>query len=243
MERNKEYVFEGWNNKAVLLFHGATSGSSQLRPYANYLNCLGYTVYGVNLAGHGTRKEDLASIQYQDIIDKAESDYAKVKSKYEKIFVSGLSLGGLTTLYLASQHPELSGIIPLAAGIFIVENSFFGSKYDSEYIHRPVGGKVGLYKQYHIHYEYVPTNFFDKMSDMIKNFIENDLAQKIVSPALIIHPLNDSTVYSKSANFIFDNISSTDKELLLPQNGEHIFVLSEYRYDVFEKIASFLSQH
>jgi carboxylesterase len=81
------------------------------------------------------------------------------------------------------------------------------------------------------------------MNDMIKNFIENDLVKKIVSPALIIHPLNDSTVYSKSANFIFDNISSTDKELLLPQNGEHIFVLSEYRYDVFEKIASFLSQH
>jgi carboxylesterase len=243
MERNKEYVFEGWNNKAVLLFHGATSGSSQLRPYANYLNCLGYTVYGMNLAGHGTTKENLASIQYQDIINKAENDYKVVKSKYEKVFVSGLSLGGLTTLYLASNHPEISGIIPLAAGIYIVENSFFGSDYNSEYIHRPTQGKVGLYKQYHIHYEYIPTNFFEEIDDMIKNFLENNLAEKITSPALIIHPLNDSTVYSKSANYIYDSISSVDKELVLPENGEHIFVLSEYRYDVFEKIANFLAKH
>lgn len=240
MEKNKGYVFEGWREEAVLLLHGATSGASQLRPLANYLNCLGYWVYGVNLAGHGTTKEDLAKTTYLDLIAKAEADYQKVKKRHEKIFVSGLSLGGLLTVYLAAAHNDIAGIVPMATALDFVETCLFAQKHDTEYIHRPTGGKVGLYKQYHIHYEDVPSCFPQAMFDLADNFRDKNLVENITSPALIIHTKDDSTIYAKSSEYVYNHIRSTDKELCLFDSGEHLFVLSEQRYDPFDKIADFL---
>jgi carboxylesterase len=243
MFRNKEYVFQGWNGKAVLLFHGVTSGASQLRPLANYLNCMGYTVYGVNHAGHGTTESDLHNTTYQDLINKAEEDYQKIHSKYEKVFVSGLSLGGLTTLYLAARHPEIAGIIPMAAAVNILPGSMFDKEYTTEYMHRPTDGKTGMYKQYHVHYEYVSTKFLKEVKKYIQNFKEHNYINKIISPALIIHALDDSSVDPSSAKFIYDNISSTKKQLMLLETGEHVFVLNESRYEPFEKTAEFLARY
>lgn len=243
VEKNREYVFPGWNGQAVLLLHGATSGSSLLRTLANYLNCLGYTVYGVNLAGHGGTKEELEKTTYLDLIEKAEADYAKIRAKHEKVFVAGLSLGGLLTLYLAAAHPDIPGIIPMAAALDFVETSMFGQKHDTQYIHRPTTGKVGLYKQYHVHHEYVPRAFIQTMHDLANDFRARSLAEKVTSPALIVHTKDDSIVYPKSSQYVYDHIASTDKELAIYENGEHLFVMTEQRYEPFDKIADFLAKH
>ncbi|MEL7570860.1 MAG: alpha/beta fold hydrolase [Eubacteriaceae bacterium] len=238
MFRNKEYIFNGWNNKAVMLIHGATSGSSQLRPLANFLNCHGYTVYGVNLAGHGTTKEDLAKTKYEDIIDKAEKDFEKMKAKnYDKLFVAGISLGGLTAAYLAASHPELSGFATYAAGLMPIGEvpPGMGEATGTDYVYRTMEGKVGLYRQYHVHYEYIPIGFYKQIGAMGRNFMENNMSEKITAPALIVHTLDDTIVYPKSSEYLYEHIKSKDKELLMMDVGEHLFVLSEYRYEPFEK--------
>lgn len=245
MFRNKEYVFNGWNNKAVMLIHGATSGSSQLRPLADYLNCHGYTVYGVNLAGHGTTKEDLAKTEYQDIIDKANKDYENIKSKnYEKVFVAGISLGGLTAAYLAANYPEIDGFVTYAAGLMPISEvpPGMGEPTGTDEVFRTMDGKAGLYKQYHVHYEYIPKSFYKVIGAMGRKFIEENLAKKITSPALIVHTLDDSMVYPKSSEYLYENISSKDKELLMMDKGEHLFVLNEYRYEPFEKTLNFFNR-
>lgn len=245
MFRNKEYVLNGWNNKAVMLIHGATSGSALLRPLANYLNCNGYTVYGVNLAGHGTTKEDLAKTQYQDIIDKANKDYENIKAKnYEKVFVAGISLGGLTTAYIASSHPDLDGFATYAAGLMPVGEipPGMGEAADGEYVFRTMEGKAGMYRQFHVHYEYIPLSFYKKMGAMCRKFMEENLAEKITSPALITHTLDDSMVYPKSSEYLYEHINSKDKELLMMDKGEHLFVLNEYRYEPFEKTLDFFNR-
>jgi len=245
MFRNKEYVLNGFNNKAVMLIHGATSGSALLRPLANYLNCNGYTVYGVNLAGHSTTKEDLAKTKYTDIIEKAEKDYTNIKSKnYDKLFVAGISLGGLTTAYLASNHADLDGFATYAAGLMPIGEipPGMGEAAGSDYVYRTMEGKTGMYKQFHVHYEYIPVSFYKKMSAMCRKFLDENLAKKITAPALIVHALDDSMVYAKSSEYLYENISSKDKELLLMDKGEHLFVLNEYRYEPFEKTLEFFNK-
>ncbi len=245
MLKNKEYIFNGWNDKAVLLFHGATSGSALLRPFANYLNCNGYTVYGVNLAGHGTTKEDLAKITYRDIIDKAEADYVKIKSDFNKVYVAGISLGGLTTAYLASNHPEIPAFVTFAAGMLLSGDvpKGMGESFDSDYVFRTMADKKGMYKQYHVHYEYIPLNFYAKLGQMSANFVDNRLAEKITSPALIIHTKDDSMVPYESSQYLYDNIRSKEKELMLMDEGEHLFVLNEFRYEPFEKALALFDAH
>ena len=41
MKLNNQLFLEGTNKKAVLLIHGITSGTSQMKPMANFLNDYG----------------------------------------------------------------------------------------------------------------------------------------------------------------------------------------------------------
>lgn len=57
MQTNDQKFYEGTNGIAVLLIHGITSGAAQMIPMAKFLNDYGYSVWSVNLAGHGTYGE------------------------------------------------------------------------------------------------------------------------------------------------------------------------------------------
>lgn len=248
MFRNKEYVLNGWNNKAVMLLHGATAGSAYMRPLANYLNCHGYTMYGFNLAGHGTTYEDLEKTNWTDFVKKAEYDYMKVKSvNYDKVFVAGLSLGGLTTVYLASAHPELDGFATYAAGLMAKGDTVptglgLAGGDDANYVYRSMDGKAGIFSQYHVHYTKIPVSFYKNIKVMGEEFMKNNLAKKITSPALLVHALDDSVVYPESSEYLYNNISSKDKELLMLTKGDHAFIINEYRYEPFEKTLEFFNR-
>lgn len=49
-------------------------------PMAKFLNDYGYSVWSINLAGHGTYPEDLLHTTCDDMIRKAENDYQYLKS-------------------------------------------------------------------------------------------------------------------------------------------------------------------
>ena len=80
MQTNDQKFYEGTNGSAVLLIHGITSGAAQMIPMAKFLNDYGYSVWSVNLAGHGTYPEDLLHTTCEDMIRKAENDYQYLKS-------------------------------------------------------------------------------------------------------------------------------------------------------------------
>jgi carboxylesterase len=239
---NKEFVFKGDNGAAVLLLHGATSGASQMRPLAVYLNMFGYTVYGVNLAGHGTLKESLAQTSWEEIVDSADKKLKDIQPHFDKVFVGGFSLGGLTALYLAARHPELAGAVMLAAPYLPVEASFYTTKYETEFAHKPLDNKSGLYKMYHNHYEYVPVSFFAQIAAMRNHFVDSKMIANVTCPVLFIQPPNDGSVNPNSAQMMFELVGSKDKELMMLQGGGHVFLLSEYRYEPYEKFAQFLNR-
>ena len=73
MQTNDQKFFHGNNGKAVLLIHGITSGAVQMVPMAKFLNDYGYSVWCVNLAGHGTFPQELLHTSCEDFIAKAEN--------------------------------------------------------------------------------------------------------------------------------------------------------------------------
>ena len=94
MNTNDQLYLPGNNGKAVLLMHGLTSGAAQMVPMARVLSDYGYTVRCVNLAGHGTYPEDLLHTTAEDLIAKAEYDYAQLQSEYSTVYAAGVSTGG-----------------------------------------------------------------------------------------------------------------------------------------------------
>lgn len=103
----------------VLVVHGFTGTPQSMRPLAEAFAAAGFTVSLPLLPGHGTRVEDMLPTRWQDWSAAAEQAYDELAARCEAVCVAGLSMGGTLTLWLASRHPEIRGIVlvnPLAEG-------------------------------------------------------------------------------------------------------------------------------
>ncbi|MEA4973812.1 MAG: alpha/beta fold hydrolase [Candidatus Metalachnospira sp.] len=242
MQTNDQVFFEGTNGKAILLIHGITSGAAQMIPMARFLNDYGYSVWCVNLAGHGTYPEDLLHTTCEDMLSKAEYDYLYLKKRYNTVYVGGLSTGGCLSLYLANKYPEIKGIIPISSPLRLMSGTFMTEEYPKEqiYFHRPMDGKVGLFKQYHIHYEDIAVSIFKELGRLMDILCRDGLIEKIECPAIVIQAKDDAVADPTSAPEIFARLSSKNKELYTPDYGEHSIVLTEGRHEAFRRVAMFI---
>ena len=103
----------------VLVVHGFTGNPQSMRPLAEALAAAGHTVSMPLLPGHGTRVEDMVPTRWADWSAAAERAYDELAARCDAVCVAGLSMGGTLTLWLASRHPEVRGIVlvnPLADG-------------------------------------------------------------------------------------------------------------------------------
>ena len=103
----------------VLVVHGYTGNPQSMRPLAEAFAAAGFTVSLPLLPGHGTAVEDLVPTRWEDWSSAAEAAYADLAARCEAVAVAGLSMGGTLTLWLASRHREVRGIVlvnPLVDG-------------------------------------------------------------------------------------------------------------------------------
>ena len=95
----------------VLVIHGLTSTTSSMEYLARQFADAGYNVELPQLAGHGTKWQDMNSVKYTDWVNDLEKALKKLQERCSKIFLCGLSLGGELALYLTGKHPEIAGTI------------------------------------------------------------------------------------------------------------------------------------
>jgi carboxylesterase len=94
----------------VLVLHGFTGNPQSLRPLAEAVAKAGFTVDLPLLPGHGTAVEDMVPTRWADWLAAAEAAYQALASRCQKVAVTGLSMGGSLTCWLAEEHPEIAGI-------------------------------------------------------------------------------------------------------------------------------------
>ena len=108
---------DGTNGHGVLCLHGFTGNPSSMRGVAQALHGAGFAVELPRLPGHGTTVEDMLTTTWSDWSAEAERAFGRLSSRVDRVLVAGLSMGGTLTCWLASRHPEISGIVcvnPLA---------------------------------------------------------------------------------------------------------------------------------
>lgn len=101
----------------VLLSHGFTATTAEVRPLGRFLYEKGYSVAGPLLPGHKTRPEDLNRVRWQDWAAAFEGMYRRLSERCETIFVGGESTGALLALRFASQHAEVLGVLAYAPAL------------------------------------------------------------------------------------------------------------------------------
>lgn len=101
----------------ILLSHGFRATTAEVRPLGEVFRDQGYTVAGPLLPGHGTRPQALNRCRWTDWVAAIEEAYGELQSRCDTVFVGGESLGALLTLYLASKHPEIRGVLSYAPAL------------------------------------------------------------------------------------------------------------------------------
>ena len=76
MQGAETFLLQGNNGKAVLLLHGYTGTTAEMRPLGEYLHQRGYTVLCPRLPGHGTSVEDLHKTEASQWVAAAKLAYA-----------------------------------------------------------------------------------------------------------------------------------------------------------------------
>jgi len=110
------FTWEG-GPTGVLLLHGFGATTAEVRPLAQLLHRAGYTVSGPLLPGFGTTPEDANRCRWGDWTAAALAAYQRLAESCQTVFVGGESMGGLLTLFLASQQPQIAGLLLYAPAI------------------------------------------------------------------------------------------------------------------------------
>lgn len=104
-------------NIGVLLIHGFTATTAEVRLLGEYLHARGYTVSAPLLPGHGTSPDEMNRCTWRDWARAVDEAYAQLAAQCERVFVCGESMGALLALYLASEHPEIVGLVCYAPAL------------------------------------------------------------------------------------------------------------------------------
>ena len=84
----------------VLLLHGLTATTAEVRPLAKRLLSEGYTVSGILLPRHGTTPENLSQTHRDDWIKASEEAYNELKRECSSVIVGGESVGALSLIHI-----------------------------------------------------------------------------------------------------------------------------------------------
>lgn len=112
------FLLEG-GRKGVLLIHGLTGTPMEMKLVGKGLNHAGYTVSGMQLAGHCGSEEDLLNTTWQDWYASVEEAADALARRVDMLFVAGLSMGAVLALKLAADRPQQ------IAGVGVYGATFF----------------------------------------------------------------------------------------------------------------------
>ena len=107
----EEWSYTSSSSVGALVVHGFTGNPSSMRELAQSFADAGFNVELPRLAGHGTEVTDLLDKTWADWSSDAEAALQRLTARCSKVVVAGLSMGGALTLWLASRHSNLAGIV------------------------------------------------------------------------------------------------------------------------------------
>lgn len=232
------FLLEGGED-AVLLIHGFTGSAGHMRPLGDALHQAGFTVQGILLPGHGTTPEAMATEGGAEPWKEAAfAAYHDLRAKYRTVSVMGLSMGGTLTLLIAEARPAPTCIVTFAAALLLANRltplaPVLGLVTDM--LDQPVAPNRGenFLNDYDVGYSSTPVRRITDLRQLIQE--ARPALSEITCPALIVQSHKDPTVRPKSAQVIYDEIGSADKELLWLEKSGHVVTLGPDRDLVFRR--------
>jgi len=250
------FFFPG-GETGCLLIHGLTGTPQELRWLGQYLNRQGCTIYGPRLAGHGTTPHDLSRTTWREWYHDALAGFQMLRRMCERVFVIGLSMGGVLSLTLAARQP-VDGVVAMATPHdvpicrnprryflpllcrlrpFIPKNDApeykaFEARVLAE--QRARGEEAVGHPNYPVWATRAVEEFCRLLSEMRAGL------PRITAPALLVYSQADDVVPLENLHRNLQAIGSERKETLVLQKSLHLLAEDVEREQVFERVWSFV---
>ena len=263
MIQQTDFFFEG-GRSGVLLIHGLTGTPMEMKLLGKGLNRAGFTVHGMQLAGHCGNVEDLLATGWHDWYASVEKAADELRSKVDHLFVGGLSMGALLALKLAAERPKQ------VCGVGVYGATFRYDGWSIPAVARlsfllPLFKKLGIGRNrsfmeappYGIRDERLraqvstamlggdsaaaglPGNPWYSLADMYE--LAADVRQRlsqVVAPCLVAHASEDDVASVKNAELVMREVSAP-VELLLLKDSYHMITIDKERRTLIERSAAF----
>lgn len=235
----KELFLEG-NETAILFLHSYTSHTRDMKKLAEYINkYIGCTCYVPLYKGHGVQPEKLLNTDINDWwIDAQKAYYFLKQQGYNKVSVIGLSVGGIFSLKLA-QEEQVERLIVMSAPKERTPERLKQRLIEYAQAYKQLEGKISeeIAKEL-LPFQEMSLQSFNVFQQFIHRTMEN--LSRITAPVAVYYGNKDDSLYEKSGRFIYENVSSCDKEIKAFQNSTHLITLGEDQETLFEEVITFI---
>ena len=225
----------------ILLIHGFTATTAEVRLLAQRLHQAGYTVSGPLLPGHNTTPEELNRVHWKDWVSACQKAYDELAAHCNTVIVGGESTGGLLSLYLGIHHPEIAALLLYAPALRL---NFSLMDVIKLYLASPFIPSVPKENlDSNDHWQGYPVNPLKGAIQLIK--LQKEVSpqlKQIKQPVLIVQGELDKTVHPTVPDTIFNQVSSTLKEKYWMKNSAHCVIIDQDLDDVTRLTLNFIKK-
>lgn len=238
------FYFPG-SRTGCLLIHGFTGAPTEMRPLGEFLADRGYSVLGVRLAGHGTRIEDMGRVTWQDWSNSVLDGWHLLQPNVDRVYLIGLSMGGVLTLYHASFLP-IQGLVSMSTPYQIEDPRLKILPLLTKLVPYVDKGESDWQDQEavedHFSYDLYPTKALLQLTRLLQAMRES--LPKITAPALLMHSRKDIGVPLLNLERIYQALGTPEgeKKKLVLENSGHVITRDQDREQVFQAIHNFIQE-
>jgi carboxylesterase len=228
--------------RAVLLLHGFTGNSSDVRMIGRFLEKNGYTSHAPHYKGHAVPPEELVKTGpenwWQDVVDGYNH---LLNLGYEEIAVCGLSLGGVFALKLGYTKP-VKGIIPMCAPMSMKDEvTMYNGVVEYARGFKKFEGKSAAVIEEEIKvFKQTPMNTLNALRDLVQD-VRNHI-DHIYAPTFVVQARLDKMIDTNSANVIFDGVETDEKQIKWYEQSGHVITLGKEKEQLHKDILDFLER-
>jgi carboxylesterase len=239
------FLFPG-GRTGCLLVHGFTGAPKEMRWMGEYLAAQGYTALGVRLAGHATQPADLLRTRWPDWLLSVEDGYHLLRGACDRVFLIGLSMGGVLSLLFAARYAAacpVAGLVCLSTPYQMPDDwrlpylRFFSLIQPSLAKGQPDWRNPEAARD-HVDYPDYPLRAVAELRDLLAE-MRSGLPQ-IQVPALVALAHGDASAEPMHMPAVYDHLGSSDKQLMWVENSGHVIPREPERQRVFEAAAAFI---
>jgi carboxylesterase len=216
-----------------LIVHGFGGRPAEVFPLADFLRTKGYEVLCPELKGHTGKRRDLHGVSYKEWIASAEEGLRKLQAECNTVVLIGFSMGGLIAVNLAAKH-SAAALVTLNMPIYhwdvkrICINLLHDFRSgDFSNLCRYVRSTCALPLSALIHFKLILSR-------------TKGLLKQVTCPVFVAQAMEDDTVQARSAQYIYDHVSSGTKAIQYYGNSGHLLCHSKACHDVFKDVAGFI---